>query len=89
MENNLGTKSNRISNQNLVKSAKLCSMQQNPTDQDGVQERNELELTCLHDRSSSGKGVFPNFERGTIISSRSTDLTKLNPKCHMNYLNYL
>ena len=64
MKNNLGTKSNRISNQNLVKSAKLSAMQQNPNDQDGVQERNELKLTCSHDRLSSGKGVFPNFERG-------------------------
>ena len=56
MENNLGTKSNRISNQNLWKSAKLSSMQQNPTDLDGVQERNELELTCLHDSQVPEKG---------------------------------
>ena len=25
----------------------------------------------------------------TIISARSSDLAKLNPKCHMNYSNYL
>ena len=31
------------------------------------------------------------FEMGqaTIIPSRSSDLAKLNPKCHMNYSNYL
>ena len=41
------------------------------------------------DRSSRNRGSSELGTGATIISSRSTDLAKLNAICHMNYSNYL
>ena len=39
---------------------------------------------------TGGSGGTQNLVQGAIIiSTRSSDLAKLNPKCQMNFLNYL
>ena len=63
---------------------------QNPTYQDCLREGNEVEQTWSRDRLSP-EGGSSELETGvtTTISSVSSDLAKLNPKCHMNYSNCL
>ena len=61
-----------------------------------LQQKSSLSIWCREEKAdahtgscdrSSSDGVDPNFKRELL--SRGPDLTKLNPKCHMNYLNYL
>ena len=40
-------------------------------------------------RAELDSGESISVQGATIISARSPDLAKLNPKCHMNYSNYL
>ena len=44
----------------------------------------------LRDSLDSDAGEIQIYVRGaTIIASLSSELAKLNPICHINYLNYL
>ena len=47
----------------------ISSTQQNPTDQDGARERNEVEQSWSRGRSSPEKGYFRTWNGATIISS--------------------